>query len=38
MHRRLTPSEAPDDLVEALYQADLRAQQEKNSSAENNAH
>ena len=37
MHRLLTPSGAPSDLVAALYQVNLRAQQEENCSAENNA-
>ena len=37
MHRLLTPSDPPTDLVEASYQVNLRAQQEKNSGAENSA-
>ena len=37
MHKLLTPSDPPPDLVEASYQVNLRAQQEKNSGAENSA-
>ena len=37
MHRLLTPSDPPPDLVAASYQVNLRAQQEKNSSVENSA-
>jgi hypothetical protein len=37
MHKLLTSSDPPPDLVEASYQVNLRAQQEKNSGAENSA-